>query len=798
MYCYSVDLAGSEHRIDSMYHGAERRKEGAMINASLMALKECVRARAAGKNFSHHYRKNKLTMALKSSFMLSTAKTVIIATVSPASKDTEHSLNTLRHACIMDGQQNQQGDECEEKRFVTGGVKRVEYIGQVNVSGLSRQRRANIKEGRADRNDAKVSNGNEARPDEHILSFQEKHKLRILAEKKALLKLNPSQKKILKSCRGIIGRNPVQEARLSRWAPDNMTTTNDNPSSVEHVASDRRVSRSIFSSDPQSHFDGPTDQQNRKLVQMGFKDFGDNEPGKYVRKVVHSPEQVGSSPTLFPSENSNQNGDVKTIDGTPADRLTSSPISRPLSSQGNKLGAAINSKSHVEIPREKVEEFKNLQGSMFARRDLPFEVIKRQFVVQLKEKGYSSEEIKALVLATTGENPQTIRDVDTTISAESSSTTSAGHSGSRKSPVFKVSREKKASFLRLKASVFHGAAAGTPVDILVRQLTSLLKQKDFTRHEISFLMRDLKEASVSEQEASSSFRSSSSAGILRRTCSLDDNKQQSREESSTVASGTSQNSRRSRISNRSLLWRPPAEEEPCVPLSRNTPSPIVPNQEENVTEKTTNTDLDIEVRKIEGKLSDPSISEATKFGLKKRLAAMKASVLRAERKAKQMQREGLDRKSDQVKHISKDVRKERATDPTKLSGREDESLNFAKCADTENCNGTPVLGLNPRVASPPHHMTSLQHPDILDQYANGIEKNTTSRLQQNNLPKSKPKEYAGAPQHLSSPPGVYGPIDPVKYLDNNRLEVPKNTDRKSYVGAMSAPFANEMNWNLYS
>ena len=75
---------------------------------------------------------------------------------------------------------------------------------------------------------------------------------------------------------------------------------------------------------------------------------------------------------------------------------------------------------------------------------------------------------------------------------------------------------------------------------------------------------------------------------------------------------------------------------------------------------------------------------------------------------------------------------------------------------------------------------------------------TTSRLQQNNLPKSKPKEYAGAPQYLSSPPGVYGPIDPVKYLDNNRLEVPKNTDRKSYVGAMSAPFANEMNWNLYS
>ncbi|CAM9346469.1 unnamed protein product, partial [Ectocarpus fasciculatus] len=134
-----VDLAGSEHRIDSMYHGAERRKEGAMINASLMALKECVRARASGKNFSHQYRKNKLTMALKSSFMNPSAQTVIIATVSPASKDTEHSLNTLRHACIMDGQQSSAGDE--ETRFITGGVKEIELIGEVDVSGISRQRR---------------------------------------------------------------------------------------------------------------------------------------------------------------------------------------------------------------------------------------------------------------------------------------------------------------------------------------------------------------------------------------------------------------------------------------------------------------------------------------------------------------------------------------------------------------------------------------------------------------------------------------------------------------------------------
>ena len=91
-----VDLAGSEHKIDSMYHSAARRKEGAAINTSLMALKECIRARAAGQDLNHYYRKSKLTMALKTSFADPKSRTVVIATVSPASKDTEHSLNSLR------------------------------------------------------------------------------------------------------------------------------------------------------------------------------------------------------------------------------------------------------------------------------------------------------------------------------------------------------------------------------------------------------------------------------------------------------------------------------------------------------------------------------------------------------------------------------------------------------------------------------------------------------------------------------------------------------------------------------
>jgi kinesin family protein 2/24 len=85
-----VDLAGSEQAIDSAYHNAQRQKEGAAINSSLSALKGCIRARAAGSEANHHYRKSVLTMALKASFTSPEAATVIIATASPASKVRVH------------------------------------------------------------------------------------------------------------------------------------------------------------------------------------------------------------------------------------------------------------------------------------------------------------------------------------------------------------------------------------------------------------------------------------------------------------------------------------------------------------------------------------------------------------------------------------------------------------------------------------------------------------------------------------------------------------------------------------
>ena len=74
---------------------------------------------------SFNYRKSTLTKMLKASFYLQSAKTVVISTVSPASKDTEHSLNTLRHSCLMDGQydnNNHNNNGEGETRFITGMI----------------------------------------------------------------------------------------------------------------------------------------------------------------------------------------------------------------------------------------------------------------------------------------------------------------------------------------------------------------------------------------------------------------------------------------------------------------------------------------------------------------------------------------------------------------------------------------------------------------------------------------------------------------------------------------------------
>jgi kinesin family protein 2/24 len=92
------------------------RREGAEINKSLLALKECIRA--LDTSSAHQpFRGSKLTQLLKDSFTSAAAAaggggpdggenhshTVLIATVSPGSSSADHTLNTLRYAARLKG-----------------------------------------------------------------------------------------------------------------------------------------------------------------------------------------------------------------------------------------------------------------------------------------------------------------------------------------------------------------------------------------------------------------------------------------------------------------------------------------------------------------------------------------------------------------------------------------------------------------------------------------------------------------------------------------------------------------------
>ena len=94
-----IDLAGSERGVDTKNHNRQRRIEGAEINKSLLALKECIRALDNRSRVKVHvpYRASKLTLVLKDSFSKQ-SRTVMICNISPGASAAEHTLNTLRYA----------------------------------------------------------------------------------------------------------------------------------------------------------------------------------------------------------------------------------------------------------------------------------------------------------------------------------------------------------------------------------------------------------------------------------------------------------------------------------------------------------------------------------------------------------------------------------------------------------------------------------------------------------------------------------------------------------------------------
>ena len=91
-----IDLAGSERAVDTIDTNKKTKIDGAEINKSLLALKECIRALDLEKRHKP-FRGSKLTLVLRDSFM-GNCQTLMIANISPCLSCSEHTLNTLRYA----------------------------------------------------------------------------------------------------------------------------------------------------------------------------------------------------------------------------------------------------------------------------------------------------------------------------------------------------------------------------------------------------------------------------------------------------------------------------------------------------------------------------------------------------------------------------------------------------------------------------------------------------------------------------------------------------------------------------
>jgi kinesin family protein 2/24 len=91
-----VDLAGSERAVDTIDTNKQTKIDGAEINKSLLALKECIRSLDQGK-LHIPFRQSKLTLVLRDSF-IGNCNTLMIANISPCLSCSENTLNTLRYA----------------------------------------------------------------------------------------------------------------------------------------------------------------------------------------------------------------------------------------------------------------------------------------------------------------------------------------------------------------------------------------------------------------------------------------------------------------------------------------------------------------------------------------------------------------------------------------------------------------------------------------------------------------------------------------------------------------------------
>ncbi|XP_074847628.1 kinesin-like protein KIF3C isoform X2 [Carettochelys insculpta] len=185
-----VDLAGSERQSKTGGPG-ERPKEASKINLSLSALGNVISALVDGKSTHIPYRDSKLTRLLQDS-LGGNAKTIMVATLGPASHSYEESLSTLRFANRAKNIKNKPRVNEDPKDTLLREFQDeiIRLKAQLEKRGmLSRKRRRNSRRKKAVDGEAPEADGEEDNDDgleKNVENYLQEQKERLEEEKAAI------------------------------------------------------------------------------------------------------------------------------------------------------------------------------------------------------------------------------------------------------------------------------------------------------------------------------------------------------------------------------------------------------------------------------------------------------------------------------------------------------------------------------------------------------------------------------------------------------------------------------------
>ena len=148
-----VDLAGSERAQETQSNNRLRRAEGAEINKSLLALKECIRALQARKNSGNSdihvpFRASKLTHVLRDSFVSKNdkSKIIMISCINPSYISSNHTINTLRYSDRLKEQTSYMQKQIAKNKNVNANINNnANNNNQVNTKNKNINKKDNNK-----------------------------------------------------------------------------------------------------------------------------------------------------------------------------------------------------------------------------------------------------------------------------------------------------------------------------------------------------------------------------------------------------------------------------------------------------------------------------------------------------------------------------------------------------------------------------------------------------------------------------------------------------------------------------